>query len=373
MSPEICAAERYSLYSDIWSLGCVMYELCTKEPPFNAKTHFDLIQKIKVGKFAPLPRNYSRELSDVIAACLQVDSRNRPDTASLLNLPRVKLIRKTQQSAILVQEHQMAKEHALKELEMARELISRLEGEKAVAFEEMNKRLHMEWETRAQLEINRRVDLAEKQFAELLDQKVEEAVKQRIGHISTSQTSSSTSLASSLSSKPATVRSSKPSSISEDGASPYTTDNSCLSMDETRAERKVRLMRQTPRTPFTRARTIANAREIIPSPMMDIEMMSPSPTRGIARLSLSPRRPTTKTPTSTKNNVFALASAITEAQPPNDENVLPGSPTRKLVSSRPQGRTLVELDLQRRALAPVWNPATDEMPSPFLIRGRRRI
>src|SRR5438552_18476365 len=59
MSPEICAAERYTLKSDIWSLGCIIYELCSREPPFNAKSHFQLVQRIKEGKIAPLPAVYS--------------------------------------------------------------------------------------------------------------------------------------------------------------------------------------------------------------------------------------------------------------------------------------------------------------------------
>jgi NIMA (never in mitosis gene a)-related kinase len=94
MSPEICAAEKYTLKSDIWSLGCIIYELCTREPPFNAKTHFQLVQKIKEGKIPPLPAIYSAELFAIIKDCLRVNPDRRPDTAMLLNLPVVRLMRK---------------------------------------------------------------------------------------------------------------------------------------------------------------------------------------------------------------------------------------------------------------------------------------
>src|SRR5882757_7533583 len=94
MSPEICAAERYTLKSDIWSLGCIIYELCSREPPFNAKTHFGLVQKIKEGKIGALPSVYSPELNAVVKDCLKVNPDRRPDTATLLNLPVVKLMRK---------------------------------------------------------------------------------------------------------------------------------------------------------------------------------------------------------------------------------------------------------------------------------------
>src|SRR6478609_5986390 len=94
MSPEICAAEKYTLKSDIWSLGCIIYELCAREPPFNANSHFQLVQKIKEGKIAPLPDHYSPELFAVIKDCLRVNPDRRPDTATILNLPVVRLMRK---------------------------------------------------------------------------------------------------------------------------------------------------------------------------------------------------------------------------------------------------------------------------------------
>ena len=66
MSPEICKAEQYGPHSDIWALGCIIYEMCAKQPPFNAKTHFDLIQKIKSGRYPDIPACYSAELRKVI-------------------------------------------------------------------------------------------------------------------------------------------------------------------------------------------------------------------------------------------------------------------------------------------------------------------
>src|SRR6195952_5571524 len=62
MSPEICAAERYSHHSDVWSLGCIMYELASRCVPFDARSHVELVMKIKAGRLKPLPNNYSQEL-----------------------------------------------------------------------------------------------------------------------------------------------------------------------------------------------------------------------------------------------------------------------------------------------------------------------
>ena len=36
LSPEICEEKPYNNKSDIWSLGAVIYELCTFNPPFMA-------------------------------------------------------------------------------------------------------------------------------------------------------------------------------------------------------------------------------------------------------------------------------------------------------------------------------------------------
>ncbi|KAF2149637.1 kinase-like protein [Myriangium duriaei CBS 260.36] len=365
MSPEICAAERYSLYSDIWSLGCVIYELCSREPPFNAKTHFDLIQKIKIGKVAPLPRNYSRELSEVITACLQVNPNSRPDTAALLNLPRVKLIRKSQQSALMIQQHIVAKDQAVEELRLAREHIVQLEAERQTTYEAMHKKLLMEWEARATLEIDRRVQIAEKEFASLVEQRVEEEVSRRMSLLPSSQATSTTSC-SSCESKTSMTRSSTPTTLHpehspslpvlsescmEDSISPRATDLSTLSLDDSPLEKRFKPVKRSSRTPFTRARTIANAQEIVPSPM-DIQMCSPSPVRNLAGLSLSPRRTGTSSTDSTlisglrqpmlRTNIFEQVNKPREAVSPSDDVVdfsddeeSPDSPTRPKSSADP--------------------------------------
>lgn len=36
LSPELCEEKPYNHKSDVWSLGCVLYELCTFKHPFEA-------------------------------------------------------------------------------------------------------------------------------------------------------------------------------------------------------------------------------------------------------------------------------------------------------------------------------------------------
>jgi serine/threonine protein kinase len=46
----------YNHKSDMWALGCVLYEMCTLHVPFNAKDFDSLVVKIMTGQFTPLPR-----------------------------------------------------------------------------------------------------------------------------------------------------------------------------------------------------------------------------------------------------------------------------------------------------------------------------
>jgi serine/threonine protein kinase len=177
MSPEICKAEQYGPHSDIWALGCIIYEMCAKTPPFNAKTHFDLIQKIKSGRYPDIPACYSAELRKVIASCLQTVPDHRPDTAALLNLPIVKLMRKEQEVVKLGQDLREQKLLAAQREKEANEGIARIR-------KELDDQIRREWEVKAQLEIERQVKIqteqrVQREFA-ILSARFEDEVNKRV-------------------------------------------------------------------------------------------------------------------------------------------------------------------------------------------------
>ncbi|CAH2350959.1 hypothetical protein CLIB1423_02S09032 [[Candida] railenensis] len=95
MSPEVLMDQPYSPVCDIWSLGCVLYELCTLQPPFQAKTHLQLQTRIKIGTYKPISeQHYSVHLRTIIDDCITVDVESRPSCFELLeNLP-IKFLRK---------------------------------------------------------------------------------------------------------------------------------------------------------------------------------------------------------------------------------------------------------------------------------------
>eukprot|EP00696_Hemimastix_kukwesjijk_P003575 gnl/Hemi2/14378_TR4869_c3_g9_i1.p1 gnl/Hemi2/14378_TR4869_c3_g9~~gnl/Hemi2/14378_TR4869_c3_g9_i1.p1 ORF type:complete len:375 (-),score=131.63 gnl/Hemi2/14378_TR4869_c3_g9_i1:129-1253(-) len=87
MSPEQIGECGYNAQSDVWSLGCLVYELCTLNHPFEATNQIALSAKIKAGRFARLPVKYSADIFRVITLMLQVDHKRRPTIEQLLNLP----------------------------------------------------------------------------------------------------------------------------------------------------------------------------------------------------------------------------------------------------------------------------------------------
>ncbi|KAL4428915.1 hypothetical protein ABPG74_017505 [Tetrahymena malaccensis] len=89
-SPEVWKDQMYNNKSDIWSLGCLIYELCAQKPPFLASDMPSLFKKIGKGIYERIPQRYSSELSNLISQCLNVNQSTRPDCDQLLNLPIIK-------------------------------------------------------------------------------------------------------------------------------------------------------------------------------------------------------------------------------------------------------------------------------------------
>jgi NIMA (never in mitosis gene a)-related kinase len=89
-SPEIWKDKPYDAKSDMWSLGCVIYEMAALRPPFKAQDMQGLFRKVVAGVYSEIPRYYSNELSQVIRALLQVNPMLRPTCQSLLEMNAVK-------------------------------------------------------------------------------------------------------------------------------------------------------------------------------------------------------------------------------------------------------------------------------------------
>eukprot|EP00967_Tisochrysis_lutea_P040682 scaffold48925_cov33-Tisochrysis_lutea.AAC.2 len=89
MSPEVLDGRGYEWKSDIWSLGCLLYELATLRSPFKGHGDKDnlytLFKKISVGQFAELPAHYSEHLRSLVGRMIQTDPKLRPDIQETLS------------------------------------------------------------------------------------------------------------------------------------------------------------------------------------------------------------------------------------------------------------------------------------------------
>ena len=69
-SPEVWQDKPYDYKSDIWSVGCVLYELTTLNPPFRANDMKGLYYKVIKGQYPAIASTYSSDLANTIKALL---------------------------------------------------------------------------------------------------------------------------------------------------------------------------------------------------------------------------------------------------------------------------------------------------------------
>jgi serine/threonine protein kinase len=92
MAPEVCTNQPYTYKSDVWSLGCVMYELCTLRHAFSAESLLGLLYQIVQGTFPPIPEQlYDGGLRHLVYAMLSKQSSVRPFASDLLRAPWLKV------------------------------------------------------------------------------------------------------------------------------------------------------------------------------------------------------------------------------------------------------------------------------------------
>lgn len=94
VAPEIWDNMPYNNKSDVWSLGCVLYELCTLRHPFQASSWKSLILKVCRGAYPPLPSHLPYELQYLVKQMFKTNPKDRPSLHTILTSHRVsKLLR----------------------------------------------------------------------------------------------------------------------------------------------------------------------------------------------------------------------------------------------------------------------------------------
>jgi len=98
-SPEVWQDKPYNFKSDIWSIGCVLYEMAALRPPFKAQDMKGLYKKVTSSQYPPLPSRFSKDFKDLIGYMLRSNPSARPTCEQLLT-SRIVVNQVTQLSAL---------------------------------------------------------------------------------------------------------------------------------------------------------------------------------------------------------------------------------------------------------------------------------
>ncbi|XP_032904595.1 serine/threonine-protein kinase Nek11 [Amblyraja radiata] len=91
MSPEVLSHQGYDSKSDIWSMGCILYEMCCLHHAFAGHNFMSIVLKIVEGEVPSLPDHFSRNLNAIMTSMLQKNPSHRPSAAEILKIPYIDL------------------------------------------------------------------------------------------------------------------------------------------------------------------------------------------------------------------------------------------------------------------------------------------
>ncbi|NXH60421.1 NEK11 kinase, partial [Rhabdornis inornatus] len=89
MSPEVLKHQGYNTKSDIWSLGCILYEMCCMNHAFTGQNFLSVVLKIVEGETPSLPERYPSKLNAVLCSMLNKNPSLRPAAAEILKSPYI--------------------------------------------------------------------------------------------------------------------------------------------------------------------------------------------------------------------------------------------------------------------------------------------
>lgn len=87
MSPEIVQGHKYNQKSDMWALGCVLYEMLTLRKVFDATNPLRLVSDIVKGQYEEIDSQYTSDMHSLVTILLSQNPDDRPTVAEVLAMP----------------------------------------------------------------------------------------------------------------------------------------------------------------------------------------------------------------------------------------------------------------------------------------------
>ena len=84
--PEIFDGQEYDERVDVWSFGCIIFQLCNNDVPFTSQTENGLMHKIKFMKHKQINHKFSKEIQDLYEICMNKDYQTRPTASEIISL-----------------------------------------------------------------------------------------------------------------------------------------------------------------------------------------------------------------------------------------------------------------------------------------------
>ncbi|ESU37357.1 Serine/threonine protein kinase [Giardia duodenalis] len=89
LAPDVCSNVGYTEKADMWSLGCIIYQMCEYSLPFYWNGIEDIHKDLKDIQYKPISSDYSNDMKGVVSSLLVLDPALRYSASDLLSHPRV--------------------------------------------------------------------------------------------------------------------------------------------------------------------------------------------------------------------------------------------------------------------------------------------
>ena len=89
LTPEVCLGQKYDNKSDMWMLGCILYELCMLKRPFEGDSLNQVLNKITKEGYKKLSDHFDEIFHHLIDVLLQKNASLRASIQEILCMSEI--------------------------------------------------------------------------------------------------------------------------------------------------------------------------------------------------------------------------------------------------------------------------------------------